>query len=392
MRILIIKPYYKPAFVYGGPVRSVSAMAEGMQAEGATVTVITTNANGETTLDVPLSQPVDVDGVQVWYYPLDEVPASTRFRSAALAAACDQHIPNQDIVILESLWSAISSKAYAVCKAQGIPYIMAPRGQLMPWSLNKGRWKKRLYLLLYLRRYLNGAIALHCSNPLEAHYIKALGLRPRTFVVPNSIDLSRFDALPASGRFRQRYNIPADAPLLLFLGRLNPQKQPEITIHTLAHLHQHGFQAHLLMAGPDEQQLQPQLAALANDLGCADYVYFTGLLTGDEPLAALVDTDILLMPSRAMSESFGMVALEGLAVGRAVITSDGVPVGNWAAEADSGIAVAPTAEAFQQATLSLLQQPERIRQLGENGRAMAYERFSATTLARQMLDELSKCL
>lgn len=54
MRIGIVTGYYKPAYVYGGPARSVSALAEALVGLGADVTVLTTNANGSKRLNVPL--------------------------------------------------------------------------------------------------------------------------------------------------------------------------------------------------------------------------------------------------------------------------------------------------------------------------------------------------
>ena len=69
MHIGVVFPYYKPATVYGGPVRSVSALCEGLMKAGAQVTVLTTNANGAEALTVTTGQPVNVDGVPVYYYP-----------------------------------------------------------------------------------------------------------------------------------------------------------------------------------------------------------------------------------------------------------------------------------------------------------------------------------
>ena len=53
LRILFINGYYKPAYTYGGPVRSIATLCEGMVKEGADVTVYTTNANGNSQLKGP---------------------------------------------------------------------------------------------------------------------------------------------------------------------------------------------------------------------------------------------------------------------------------------------------------------------------------------------------
>ena len=74
MRILHFIPVYKPAWRYGGPVRSVSELCEELVAQGVAVTVFTTNTDGNGVLDVPTDQPVIVNGVQVYYFQSNRMP------------------------------------------------------------------------------------------------------------------------------------------------------------------------------------------------------------------------------------------------------------------------------------------------------------------------------
>ena len=69
MTILQIVPSYKPAFVYGGPIYSISALCEAQAALGHTVSVFTTNANGGSNLDVPLGIVQSVNNINVTYFP-----------------------------------------------------------------------------------------------------------------------------------------------------------------------------------------------------------------------------------------------------------------------------------------------------------------------------------
>ncbi len=72
MRILFSVPGYKPAWRVGGPVVSVSSLAESLVRRGHEVTVFTTNSNLDQDLDVPTDRVVDVDGVQVRYFRRQE--------------------------------------------------------------------------------------------------------------------------------------------------------------------------------------------------------------------------------------------------------------------------------------------------------------------------------
>lgn len=140
----------------------------------------------------------------------------------------------------------------------------------------------------------------------------------RLQVVPAGVDLSRFQ--PRTGPR------PADRPpTLLFVGRLQPLKGPDVAVRTLAEVRRTVPDARLRIvggvsgtgdgvSGPDE------LRALAAELGVAD-----GLDLGPAvPQAALPevyrDADVLLAPSR--SETFGLVALEAQACGLPVVAAD----------------------------------------------------------------------
>ena len=68
LRILFTVHGYKPAYRIGGPILSVSALAEALVRKGHSVTVFTTNCNMSEELDVSVDCPHMVEGVEVWYF------------------------------------------------------------------------------------------------------------------------------------------------------------------------------------------------------------------------------------------------------------------------------------------------------------------------------------
>lgn len=384
LRILYVTSYYKPAYVYGGPTRSVSSLCEAMVKSGCQVEVFTTNANGRSRLSVALEQPIDVDGVTVTYFPL-ALNGLHYFFSPRLASAIKSQVTRVDLVVVEALWSHAMMPTAVACSRSNRPYVVALRGQLLPWSLKQKRWRKIAYLFLGGRRYLNRAVALHCTDPVEADEAVKLGLCSPAFVVPNGIDTSRFSLLPERDSFRQRLSIPLDATILLFLGRLHRKKRPDLAIEALATAQSLNRQVYLVVAGPDQEQLTPKLQSQAKRLGCNDNVRFVGLLKGDDVLLALSDADLLMMPSEPQSENFGMSAVEAMAAGVPVLASDDVPVGRWAAEGRAGRIVPCSAEDFSRATLEMLSDPEKLKEMGERGQELAQQRFDILAVAQQML-------
>jgi hypothetical protein len=68
LKILQITASYKPAYIYGGPIMSVSMLAEQLVLGNIAVDVITTNANGYQNLPVKVNTPVLLDGVNTIYF------------------------------------------------------------------------------------------------------------------------------------------------------------------------------------------------------------------------------------------------------------------------------------------------------------------------------------
>jgi D-inositol-3-phosphate glycosyltransferase len=137
-------------------------------------------------------------------------------------------------------------------------------------------------------------------------------------VVPAGVDLDRFRPGP-------RERPPGTAPQLLFVGRLQPLKGPDVAVRTLAEVRRTVPDARLRivggasgsgegLTGPDE------LRALAAELGVADGLDLEPALRQDLLVERYQAADVLLAPSR--SETFGLVALEAQAAGTPVVAAD----------------------------------------------------------------------
>lgn len=389
MNILYVCPYYKPAYIYGGPVNSISSLCEGLVQVGAQVTVFTTNANWGATLNVPLKQPVNVEGVVVYYFPLTLSGITffnvlSYFYSSSLAKAVSTRIVEFDLVAVDSLWGHALIPTATACGRSKIPYIVPVRGGLNTWALAEKRIKKSIYMKVLGRRYVNGAAAIHCTDPTEAEAVKRLGLRPPIFVVPNAIRTFSFSKVKKSGSLRRQLGIPDYADVMIFVGRITQYKRPDIAVDTLGTVHSLGREIHLVIVGPDEDGIVQQLQTQAQSLGCNDRLHFTGLLNREAVISALAEADLLLVPTE-IQENFGMSALEAMATGVPILVSEGIPVGRWAQMVGAGRVVPCTKEAFRQAALELLSKPEELKIMGQRGQDLVRQHFDSKAVAQRML-------
>ncbi len=113
----------------------------------------------------------------------------------------------------------------------GIPYIVSTHGHLNEWELGQKWLKKRLFLTLFGRRYLAGAAAVHCTAQAELAQASRYLPPGKGRVVPLPIDLSAFLNLPGPELALRAFpGLDNEIPRILCLGRLHPQKRPDLLI------------------------------------------------------------------------------------------------------------------------------------------------------------------
>jgi D-inositol-3-phosphate glycosyltransferase len=176
----------------------------------------------------------------------------------------------------------------------------------------------RLVAEAAVARAADRVTVLTCGEAALLH--RAYGLSGgRLQVVPAGVDLSRFSPVPAPQRRDGR------APTLLFVGRLQPLKGPDVAVRTLAAVRETVPDARLRIVGGTSgsgagASDPPQLRALATDLGVADAVTIEPAVDQATLARTYREADVLVAPSR--SETFGLVALEAQASGLPVVAAD----------------------------------------------------------------------
>jgi D-inositol-3-phosphate glycosyltransferase len=169
------------------------------------------------------------------------------------------------------------------------------------------------------------------ANPAgEAQQLGDLHGAPagKVSVVPPGVDLEQFRP-PAPGerdRERAELGIAPDAQLLLFVGRIQPLKAPDVLLRAVARLltdrpHLRSTLVVAVVGGPSGSGLRKpeSLQRLAKRLDIEDVVRFERPQPADRLAAWYRSADLVAVPS--YSESFGLVALEAQACGTPVVAA-----------------------------------------------------------------------
>ena len=312
-KVLHVIPSLDP--LAGGPVSAVEGMTTALAQAGAAVEVLTTFRGGE---DTAIIDRLKERGIRVTRIGPVRTPIG---HHPQLKAATQEAISRNDLVHIHALWENVQHYSARAAQQLNKPYIITTHGMLDPWSLRQSPIRKKIYLAWRLRHNLDHATALHFTADAERASVQ-LPIKAATMVEPLGLDLSDFDPLPAPGKFRQQWAIPDTTKLLTFLGRIHPGKGVEYLVPALAKIKD--TNAKLAIVGPDSENYQQTIMSQVESLGIKDRVIFTGPLSGQEKLGALLDADIFCLPSD--HENFGIVVIEALACAVPVLISDQVKI------------------------------------------------------------------
>jgi len=187
---------------------------------------------------------------------------------------------------------------------------------------------------------------------------------------------------------RRALGLPADGPLLLFVGRIQPLKGASVAVATLASLVRDHPDAHLVVvggpSGPHGDEEVARIDELVHGLGLEDHVVFVPPRPHELLSTFYRAADVCLVPSR--SESFGLVALESAACGTPVVASD---VGGLRSLVDHGrtgfLVEEPDPEAYAAWVRQLLAEPLLAERLS-TGSVLRARRYTWARAAHLLVE------
>jgi glycosyltransferase involved in cell wall biosynthesis len=324
-RVLKVTQSYYPFLMRGGPAVKVRALALGLARRGHRVTVLTSDlgmkdaAKPASTMQEASGWRCDEGGVEALY-----LSARGGYRSLtwnpSVFAFCAKSLKLVDIVHIYGTYDLLGPIIARACRKKGIPYLVEPMGMFRPMVRNLAlKW---LYRCLIGESVLRGAARVVATSPQEQKELIEEGIAAQQIVIRrNGVELPT--NLPPPGAFRRQWQIPQEAFLVLFLGRIVSKKSPELLLESFARWQRSPETvqpAVLVFAGPAENKDRERLEAEAMRSHLGKTVLFTGPLYGDGKWSALADADIFVLPSQ--NENFGNAAVEAMACGTPVIVTD----------------------------------------------------------------------
>lgn len=382
MKILHIIPSYTPAHFASGPITPTHYLNRELTRLGEDVTVYTTNIDAGKKMDVPLGVEVDIDGVKVFYFNAE--PFWTY--SPSMKKAMAENMGKFDLIHITSVFLAASTIGSRYAKKFRKPYIISPHGSFMEEPLKNNSLKKKIYISILEKNNLASASAIHfVANTEKEDYLKAKLPLNRSIVIPNGLDPKELGDMPEADRFRKKFNIPHDKKVILFLARLNPIKGLDTLIPAFANAAAKDPSALLVLAGYNQDNYGSVVKKIADENKIADKIIFTGPLSGKDKFAAILESDVFVLPS--YSEACSMALIEAMHFGLPPIITEGVGFSNRIKESGAGMVVPKNVVSLTSAMSALLEDENIRNDIGCKAVVFARNNFLTEKVAQEFMHE-----
>lgn len=308
--IVVMVAGYPPAYLGGGPIRTVEAMIE-TRAGTTTTRVITSGYDHHESgpLDIPLGRWVSRGRAEVLYVDMKSlVRRLGMYREIYRVRARVLYLNS-----LMSFYFSVLPLALHRVGALGVEtVVVAPRGELDPGALALKRQKKNLFLRASRAIGLHSNVLWHASSALEADYIRAKYPLAHVLVKENETLVRSIDEVNALPREHQ--------VTFAYLGRISEKKR----VHTLveaAGLVELPGQFRLMIHGGGDPDYVTRCKGIADQLDVD--ITFSGAIRHEDVADVFDAADYACFATAG--ENFGHVVGEAMARGCPVLIGDVTP-------------------------------------------------------------------
>ena len=230
-----------------------------------------------------------------------------------------------------------------------------------------------MYIKFIEKRNINKAAAVQVASKYEKDRLFSLGIRCAVHVVPCAIDGEEYGSGEVRVRLSDKYPQLIGKKTILFMGRIHPKKGMDLLFCAFSEIAGKREDIALVIAGSGEEEYTDSVKALFNSKGLSERTVFTGMLTGEEKISALRESEIFVLPS--YGENFGISVIEAMVSGLPVVVTNKVGLCSDIAEYEAGIVTGCDAGEIAAGVLGILEDRELGKRMGREGMRLVKDRL-----------------
>ncbi|MFB0562660.1 MAG: glycosyltransferase family 4 protein [Candidatus Lokiarchaeia archaeon] len=375
MKILQICPKFHPS-IASGSTKIAYNISKELARRGHSVTVYTSDMKDKYTR---INNGIErIDGISVHRFQSIGTFATREikfFIIPKIIPTLKNEVGSFDIVHIHESRSFQNIFAYHYTKKYDIPYVLQAHGTITENGRRNGiKW---LYDVLFGYKILRAASKTIALNRTETeHYKKAGVVENKIEIIPNGINPSEY-RLPPKGEFKTKYEIGNDEKVVLYLGRIHRSKGIDLLINSFAILEKIINNVKLALVGPDDGFLKEALQ-LSKKL--RSKILFTGFVSEEEKLKALVDADVLVIPS---FYGFPITFLEACIAGVPIVTTSIGDNLSWI-DGKVGFIRPPTSKDLSEGIYQILTNKKIYEKFSRNCKNIVHKEFSIDKITSKL--------
>jgi glycosyltransferase involved in cell wall biosynthesis len=239
----------------------------------------------------------------------------------------------------------------------------------------------RRFVIGHMKRYYNRCDGVIVPSAPIADLLREYGVRTPIYVIPTGNALDTCTDLEARRELRTRYGIPADAQVLLYVGRLAKEKNLDLLFRAFDRLRARhpGLRLAVVGGGPYEAGCK----SLAAELGCSDAVAFTGCIPREKVAKYYSIGDIFAFPST--TETQGLVLNEALGAGLPCVAVNAGGSAEVLLNGKAGLLTEDNVDDFAAKIDALLNDREMMERFSDEAVSSAFS-FSPADMAARALE------
>jgi len=212
--------------------------------------------------------------------------------------------------------------------------------------------------------------------------LRSYGVKVKAEVIPTGLQAQSFAAADGAA-FREKYQIPHDRPMALYVGRVAFEKNIDFLLRMASELRE--MQPDVLLVVAGEGPAEKSLHQLAIELNLQNNIRFIGYLDRNTELNGCYKAaDVFVFSSK--SETQGLVIIEAMAQGTPVVAIAELGTKSILIEGE-GALIAPEEEViFAERVNSLLQNKKVRNALGAKARAYVEEKWTSRAQAERVVE------
>lgn len=237
----------------------------------------------------------------------------------------------------------------------------------------------RRAVIVLSRRHCNWADAVVVPTPPIRDLLRRYGVTKPITAIPTGVDTAAIAAATPHG-VRQELGIPRCAKVLIYAGRLAPEKSIDALVAAFAIVAKRLPNAYLLLVGggPSYEWCVSRVAAL----GLSHRVRFTGFVRPPQLYSLYAAADVMVHPSR--TETQGLSLCEAMAAGLPCVAANAFGASTVVRHGVDGILTQGDADSLAEATIALLSSTAEQERMSRNAKEGAV-RFDRRTCAEALL-------